>query len=111
MSTNSASPVYGGQGRPPKSSSSTQTQTPNGQSSSTTKSAPLVHTNTVTTKEGLSVRVRIDPALAVEDVIRQLCLNLKIEGPPVLFALRDESDELVTDDNLRKKIKEKANLR
>ena len=111
MSTASTAAGYGGHGRPPKSSSSTQTQTPNGQSSNTSKGAPLVHTNTVTTKDGTAVRVRIDPALAVDDVIRQLCLNLKIEEPAVLYAIRDENDELVTDDNLRKKIKEKANLK
>ena len=75
------------------------------------RSGVLVPTNTVTTKEGQTVRARIDPSLAVDDVIRQLCINLKIQDPPVLFALRDESDELVTDDNLRKKIKSKANLK
>ena len=68
-------------------------------------------TNTVTTKDGTVVRARIDPTLAVDDVIRQLCLNLKIQDPPVLYALRDDADELVTDDNLRKKIKGKVNLK
>lgn len=73
----------------------------------------LVATNTVTTKDGLTVRARIDPTLSVADVIKQLCLNLKIPGNPVLFALRDaaEGDELVTDDNLRKKIRDKAALK
>lgn len=71
----------------------------------------LVPTNTVTTKDGTPVRARIDPTLAVDDVIRQLCMNLKVQEPPVLFALRDENDELVTDDNLRKKIKAKVNLK
>ena len=47
----------------------------------------------------------------VQDVVKQLCSNLKIQEPHVLYALRDDSDELVTDDNLRKMIKQKANLR
>ena len=75
------------------------------------RSGNLVPTNTVTTKDGTVVRARIDPTLAVDDVIRQLCLNLKIQDPPVLYALRDDADELVTDDNLRKKIKGKVNLK
>ena len=74
-------------------------------------SGALVPTNTVTTKDGSTVRARIDQTLHVDDVIRQLCMNLKIQEPPVLYALRDESDELVTDDNLRKKIKGKVNLK
>lgn len=71
----------------------------------------LVPTNTVTTKDGQTVRARIEPSLAVDDVIRQLCVNLKIQEPPVMFALRDENDELVTDDNLRRKIKERVKLK
>ncbi|TDL23950.1 hypothetical protein BD410DRAFT_129883 [Rickenella mellea] len=78
---------------------------------SASKSGALVPTNTVTTKDGTTVRARIDPTLAVDDVIRQLCMNLKIQEPPVLYALRDEAGELVTDDNLRKKIKGKVNLK
>ncbi|KAI5123515.1 hypothetical protein M0805_006675 [Coniferiporia weirii] len=78
---------------------------------SSSKSGALVPTNSVTTKDGAVVRARIEPTLAVDDVIRQLCLNLKIQDPPVLYALRDEADELVTDDNLRKKIKGKVNLK
>ncbi|KAF7308573.1 ELMO domain-containing protein [Mycena chlorophos] len=72
---------------------------------------PLVPTNTVTTASGLTVRTRIDPVLTVDDVVRQLCLNLKIKEPPANFALRDETDELVTNDNLRKKIRAKVNLK
>ena len=87
-------------------SGSTSTTTP-----ATTRQGVLVATNTVTTKEGATVRARIDPSLAVDDVIRQLCVNLKIQEPPVMFALRDELDELVTDDNLRRKIKEKVPLK
>lgn len=48
---------------------------------------------------------------SVSDVIRQLCLNLKVQEPPLLFALRDDQDELVTDDNLRRIIRDKANLK
>ncbi|CAL1714582.1 unnamed protein product [Somion occarium] len=86
-------------------------------SSSATNGAPtksssgLIPTNTVTTKDGLTVRVRIEPTLAVDDVIRQLCINLKIKDPPGVFALRDDTDELVTNDNLRQKIKGKVNLK
>ncbi|KAJ7224321.1 ELMO/CED-12 family-domain-containing protein [Mycena pura] len=76
-----------------------------------TSAVPLVPTNTVTTASGLTVRTRIDPVLTVDDVVRQLCLNLKIKEPPSNFALRDEMDELVTNDNLRKKIKAKVNLK
>ena len=71
----------------------------------------LVPTNNVTTKEGITVRTRIEPSLAVEDVIRQLCISLKLKDPPAMYAMRDESDELVTNDNLRKKIKAKMNLK
>jgi engulfment/cell motility protein 1 len=43
--------------------------------------------------------------------MKQLCVSLKIKEPPSHFALRDEADELVTNDNLRKKIKNKVNLK
>ncbi|KAG6910017.1 hypothetical protein DXG01_013739 [Tephrocybe rancida] len=75
------------------------------------RSGALVPTNNVTTIEGLTVRARIDPALTVDDVVKQLCINLKIKESPANFALRDETDELVTNDNLRKKIKGKVNLK
>lgn len=71
----------------------------------------LVPTNNLTTADGITVRTRIDPTLTVEDVMKQLCVSLKIKEPPSHFALRDEADELVTNDNLRKKIKNKVNLR
>lgn len=91
--------TYGG-----ASSTGTGTATP-------ARSGVLVPTNTVTTKDGTTVRVRIELSLAVDDVIRQLCINLGIQDPPVLYALRDDEDELVTDDNLRKKIRGKVNLK
>lgn len=75
------------------------------------KSAHLIPTNNVTTKQGVTVRARIDPALTVEDVVRQLCVNLKLRDPPAMYALRDDADELVTNENMRKKIKEKAHLK
>ena len=75
------------------------------------KSVALVPTNTVNTNEGVTVRARIDPTLTVEDVVRQLCINLKIRDPPARYALRDEMGELVTNDNLRKKIKAKLTLK
>ncbi|KAJ4469589.1 ELMO/CED-12 family-domain-containing protein [Lentinula aciculospora] len=71
----------------------------------------LVPTNNVTTSDGVTVRARIDPTLTVADVVRQLCVNLKIKGSPSDFALRDEFHELVTNDNLRKKIKAKLDLK
>ncbi|KAF8966320.1 ELMO/CED-12 family-domain-containing protein [Flammula alnicola] len=71
----------------------------------------LVPTNNVTTADGTTVRTRIDATLTVDDVMKQLCLNLKIKESPSHFALRDETDELVTNDNLRKKIKNKSNLK
>src|SRR4051812_48252156 len=67
--------------------------------SSTPWPGGLVPTKSVTTKDGTTVRARIDPTLAVDDVIGQLCMNLKVSEPPVLFALRDEADELVTDES------------
>jgi len=75
------------------------------------KAVALVPTNNVTTKDGVTVRARIDPTLTVDDVVKQLCLNLKIKEPPAMYALRDETDDLVTNDNLRKKIKTKLNLK
>jgi engulfment/cell motility protein 1 len=81
--------------------------TPNGPQSR----SQLVPTNTVSTSDGITVRARIDPTLTVDDVIRQLCVNLKIKEPSSHFALRDDSDDLVTNENLRKKIRAKVHLR
>jgi len=75
-----------------------------------TPKAPLVPTNHVTTLEGVTVRARIDPTLTVDDVVKQLCTSLKKE-PASNFALRDDSDELVTNDNLRKKIRGRFGLK
>ncbi|KAI0794191.1 ELMO/CED-12 family-domain-containing protein [Fomes fomentarius] len=82
----------------------------NGNGRSNTRGG-LVPTNNVTTKDGITVRTRIEPSLAVEDVIRQLCISLKLKDPPAVYALRDDNDELITDENLRKKIKGKVNLK
>ena len=79
--------------------------------SGTKQGKAAVPTNHVTTKDGVTVRARIDPTLTVEDVIRQLCLNLKLKDPPAMFSLRDEEDVLVTTENLNKMIKSKANLK
>jgi engulfment/cell motility protein 1 len=38
-------------------------------------------------------------------------MNLRIPDNPLLFALRDDTDELVTDENLRKKIRDKVPLK
>ncbi|CUA68886.1 hypothetical protein RSOLAG22IIIB_08133 [Rhizoctonia solani] len=82
-----------------------------GKHDSTRPRSVLVPTNLVSTKDGVTVRARIDPTLPVTDVIRQLCISLKIQEPPLLFALRDDRDELVTDDNLRRMIRDKVNLK
>lgn len=77
----------------------------------TRPSAPVIPTNSVTW-ENVTVRARIDAALAVEEVVRQLCVSLKIPDPPAMHALRDaETDELVTTENLRRKIAAKAALK
>jgi engulfment and cell motility protein 1 len=96
-----------GGSRRPTTPTLANTQT-NGKSSA---KAGLVPTNNVTTKEGLTVRTRIEPSLSVDDVIRQLCISLKLKDTHAVYALRDENDELVTNDNLRKKIKGKVNLK
>jgi hypothetical protein len=62
--------------------------------------------NTVTF-EGVTIKALIDTSLRVSDVIRQLCANahLGVQEPPALFALRDEEDEeLIDDDNMARKI-------
>ena len=79
---------------------------PNGASSKT-----LIPTNSVTTKDGGVVKVRIDPTLMVGDVVKQLVANLQIKQPPSNFALRDDDDEFVTNENLRKMIRSKAKLK
>lgn len=90
--------------------SSTQSGlTPN--QTGTKQGKAVVPTNHVTTKDGVTVRARIDPTLVVEDVIRQLCLNLKLKDPPAMFSLRDDDDTLVTTENLNKMIKSRANLK
>jgi engulfment and cell motility protein 1 len=78
---------------------------PNGTSSRT-----LIPTNSVATKDGV-VKVRIDPTLMVADVVKQLVANLHIRQSHSDFALRDEDDELVTNENLRDMIRSKAKLK
>jgi engulfment/cell motility protein 1 len=77
------------------------------------KPSTLVPTNSVTTLEGVTVRTRIDPALTVDEVVRQLVNSptLRLTGPPSQYALRDDTDELITNENLRKKIKNRVNLK
>jgi engulfment/cell motility protein 1 len=70
----------------------------------------LIPTNNVATKDGI-VKVRIDPTLTVADVVKQLVANLQIKQPPSNYALRDDDDELVTNENLRKMIRSKAKLK
>ncbi|CCL98594.1 uncharacterized protein FIBRA_00596 [Fibroporia radiculosa] len=100
-----------GEGSSKPTVSPTPTSAANGSSPAPQARGGLVPTNNVTTKDGSTVRTRIEPTLPVDDVIRQLCINLKLKDPPSMYALRDENDELVTNDNLRKKIKAKINLK
>ncbi|KDN40446.1 hypothetical protein K437DRAFT_291531 [Tilletiaria anomala UBC 951] len=61
-----------------------------------------------------SIKALIDPSLSVSDVVRQLCANshLGVQEPAALYALRDEeNDELITDENLRKKIEESKHFK
>ena len=111
-SRNPAQPTAG-PSTSPTSPATTNGTSPRGNSPGTPAKSTtgLTPTNTVTTKEGLTVRARIEPTLPVDDVVRLLCINLKIKDPPGMFALRDENDELVTNDNLRKKIIGKVNLK
>lgn len=80
---------------------------------STSTRPALVPTNSVTTLDGITVKTRIDPSLTVDEVVRQLVTSpsLRQTQPPSHYALRDEADELVTNDNLRRKIKTRANLK
>lgn len=71
----------------------------------------IVPTNYITTKEDAILRTRINPTLTVDEVIRQLCVNLNVRDPHNTFSLRDEADKLVTNKNLKKKIKDKSNLK
>jgi engulfment and cell motility protein 1 len=75
-----------------------------------TSSKTPIPTNSVMTRDGV-VKVRIDPSLMVADVVKQLVANLQIKQPPSDFALRDEDEELVTNENLRRMIKTKAKLK
>jgi engulfment/cell motility protein 1 len=97
-------------GHPPRAR-----QAPNGAGSAPpaapASSSSIVPTNVVTTRDGQSVKTRIDPSLSVADVVKQLCINLQLPRPPTDYGLRDDTDELVTDDNLRRKIKAKAKLK
>ncbi|TFK29729.1 hypothetical protein FA15DRAFT_699984 [Coprinopsis marcescibilis] len=68
-------------------------------------------TNNVLTLDGATQRARIDPTLTVEDVVKQLCSNLKIPDSPSNYALRDHTGELVTNENLRRKIQHKVDLK
>ncbi|KDR80658.1 hypothetical protein GALMADRAFT_222251 [Galerina marginata CBS 339.88] len=68
-------------------------------------------TNSIVTLNGRTVQARIDPTLPVEEVVKQLCFNLKVKEPPSHFVIRDTMGEQVTDDNLRIKIENHADLK
>jgi len=71
----------------------------------------LFSANTVETKDGWKVRARIDPSLATSEVVRQLCLSLKLMETSDLYALRTDTDELVTDANLGRVVRDKTPLK
>ena len=104
MATSTSNPL-------PSDTNSSVQRGPTSDRSGTKHGKAVVPTNHVTTKDGVTVRARIDPTLAVEDVIRQLCLNLKLKDPPAMFSLRDDDDTLVTTENLNKMIKSRVNLK
>ena len=79
-----------GDAAPKAAGSSTQAAAANGNGTPTQSKSGLVPTNNVTIKDGVTVRTRIEPTLPVDDVIRQLCVNLQIQERPTMFALRDE---------------------
>ncbi|KAN0062511.1 hypothetical protein ACQY0O_005042 [Thecaphora frezii] len=69
--------------------------------------------NLVTYKQA-TIKALIDPSLPVQDVIRQLCANahLGVQEPPALFALRDdETEDLIDDSNMARKIEAGANFK
>lgn len=72
-------------------------------------------TNNVYNLQGVPVSARIDPNLTADDIVKQLCVkyyqHFNVSGPPSDYALRDESGELVTNENLREKILRRVDLR
>lgn len=67
-----------------------------------------------TINQNATIKALIDPGLRVSDVIRQLCANahLGVQEPPALFALRDEEDEeLIDDNNMARKIEAGRNFK
>lgn len=70
--------------------------------------APTTQINLVSYRSA-TIKALIDPSLPVSDVIRQLCANshLGVQEPPALFALRDEeTEELIDDGNMERKIRD-----
>lgn len=66
------------------------------------------------TYRNATIKALIDPSLPVVDVIRQLCANahLGVQEPPALFALRDdENEELIDDNNMARKIEAGKNFK
>lgn len=64
--------------------------------------------------QNATIKALIDPGLRVSDVVRQLCANahLGVQEPPALFALRDEEDEeLIDDNNMARKIEAGRNFK
>ena len=105
-----ASPPDGAAGPSSTPSASNSAAQPSSGSSQPSK-PKLIPTNSVILRDGTTVRVRIEPTLAVQDVVSQLLINLRIKEPATHYALRDEDGELVTNENLRKKIKGKVTLK
>ncbi|EPQ28461.1 uncharacterized protein PFL1_03764 [Pseudozyma flocculosa PF-1] len=92
------------------SAATTTSSRPAASVSSTTAGSRI---NLVTYKHS-TIKALIDPSLPVQDVIRQLCANahLGVQEPPALFALRDdETEELIDDANMARKIEAGANFK
>jgi engulfment/cell motility protein 1 len=58
-----------------------------------------------------TLKCRIDPTLPVNEAVKLLALNFKSSEPFSTLALRNERDELITDDNLAAAVKEKVKLK
>lgn len=58
-----------------------------------------------------TLKCRIATDIPVDDAVRQLAASFKANEPASTLALRNERDELVTDDNLVRVVEEMAKLK
>ncbi|KAK0540293.1 hypothetical protein OC835_000744 [Tilletia horrida] len=104
--------AYGGSGGSGGTSSSSHAAaaaatTPSAAAGGRREASERESTINLVTYRSATIKAIIDPSIQVQDVIRQLCANahLGVQEPPALFALRDEeTDELIDDSNLARKI-------